>query len=71
MVASFVEETEFIMNTGWPSVQAELKKIIEVEAETVLDTFIEHLEEIQNARRTDSMGVNTIWYYPQIKTIDD
>lgn len=30
---AFVEETQFLMNTGWPSVQAELKKIVEVEIE--------------------------------------
>lgn len=28
---AFVEETQFLMSTGWPSVQAELKKIVEVE----------------------------------------
>lgn len=28
---AFVEETEYIMHTNWPSVQGEVKKILEVE----------------------------------------
>lgn len=51
---AFVEETEFVMNTGWPSVQAELKKIVEVElhedSQYVPAEFAAETEYFSNAR---------------------
>ena len=41
-----------------------------VDAEEVLDLFSEKLEEIQNLRREDSMGMSRIYYYPKIELVD-
>lgn len=41
-----------------------------IDVEAVLDAFEEHLEDIQNRRRTDNMGMSYIWYYPSIELVD-
>lgn len=41
-----------------------------VDVESVLEVFEEHLEAIQNRRRTDNMGMSYIWYYPSIELVD-
>lgn len=38
--------------------------------EEVLDVFMEKLADIRNARRTDSMGMDIIFYYPRIKVTE-
>ena len=40
---------------------------VEGDVEGVIEDFLGQLDEIESRRRIDSMGMNTIYYYPGIK----
>lgn len=40
-------------------------------AEPVIEDFIEELGAIADSRRTDSMGMSTIYYYPRLTITED
>lgn len=39
--------------------------------EAVIETFIEELHNVAASRRTDSMGMDAIWYYPRLTITED
>lgn len=62
---AFVEETEYIMHTNWPSLQGEVKTIVEVELQENSDYSAaemaaeqEYIKNTRNPRRKITWGRN-------------